>query len=193
MAVGFPSDYAPCLVPHPTTNIFVEIVHSLHTTHLEEMQAYISSLTLELTNEKEHFSQGLFIVIDKPQEAARLLENSFPSTITPSEMRSALHELYRYTEGTSIFFGTIISGMGLSKEIVEVAISSISTKNMGKSYYLRIFTGTGIFIDAESQANYVNRFLSLFNTNVSNQCLLQHIQHWFAGQCVYNLGSLNYC
>ncbi|KIL59153.1 hypothetical protein M378DRAFT_200227, partial [Amanita muscaria Koide BX008] len=172
----------PCLEIHTTNDVFVEVVRSLHATHSWEMQAYISSTTLEFANEKEHFPRRLFIVIDEAQEAARLLENSFPSTNTPPEPRSALHELYSYTESTGIFFGTIISGTGLSKEIVEDATTSISAKNMGTSYHPIIFTGTGIFIDAESQANYVNRFLSLSDTNVSDQRLLQRIQRWFAGR-----------
>jgi len=181
----------PCLEIHTTTDVFVEVVRSLRGAHSEEMQAYINSTTVEFANEKEHFPRRLFIVIDEAQEAARRLENSFPSTTTPSETRSALHELYRYIEGTGIFFGTIISGTGLSKEIVEVAITSISAKKMGKSYHPRIFAGTGVFIDAESQENYVNSFLSLSDTNVSDQRLLQRIQRWFAGRCVYSLGTLD--
>jgi hypothetical protein len=105
-------------------------------------------------------------------------------------MRSSLHELYKFFHDFG-FAGIIISGTGLSMEIVKTAVGSISAKQMDASYRPKIFTDTGVFMEGASQENYVRRYLNLSDENVSDRRLLGRIRHWFVGRCVFRSGSFN--
>ncbi|KAF8521634.1 hypothetical protein BU17DRAFT_45625 [Hysterangium stoloniferum] len=69
----------------------------------------------------------LFIVIDEAQVAADHLKEYFRSG-TRSDLRPILREMYKFFLRSGIFSGIILSGTGLSMEMVKNAVGSLSAK-----------------------------------------------------------------
>jgi hypothetical protein len=168
-------------------DIFVVIFRSIRAGHGAVMMEYVRDTINNLQTRTELFpSNAFFATFDEAQDAAKCLTDSFPSTTEPLKSRSALHELYRFSLSANIFDGMIISGTGLSMEIVEAAVSSISAKEMEGSYHPRVFTDAGNFLQGESQEAYVRKHITL-SDNLSDRRLLERIRHWFVGRYIFYL------
>jgi hypothetical protein len=173
-------------------DIFEKIIWSIRAGDTQVMVEYIRATVENLHSSKHSLfpSRAFFVVFDEAQDAARCLPESFASTVEPSESRSAFHELYRFSTSVRIFKGFIISGTGLSMDIVEASIASMSAKEIGGSYQPNIFVNVGNFLDKASQEEYVCRHIS-FSDSPSDRRLLERITHWFVGRCVFLSADLH--
>jgi hypothetical protein len=172
---------------HETEDIFVEILQTLRLGDMDIMQKLIRSTLLTFLNEKRNLfpDDKFFIVLDEAQDAAKRHVDCFPSVSRPGSVTgSALHEKYRFLTGLGIFSGIIVSGTGLSKEIVQSSFSSISAKEQKPIYVSKIVTDTGDFLDGTSQESYIRRYITISDDNASDQRLLYRIQFWLKGRCV---------
>jgi hypothetical protein len=113
--------------------------------------------------------------------------NCFPSTTGTGFCHSVLHDLYRFLDDSRIFSGIIVSGTGLSSDIVASSLHSIAGKRMVSSREIIVFTGTGVFSDQSQQEAYIRRYLPL-SEDVSDRRLLERMKRWFIGRCVHRLG-----
>lgn len=172
-------------------DIFAEVLRSLRRADTDIMRMLIRSTLEGLIVERKdlfpldaHSNGPLFLVIDEAQVAADSFKKSFRPHITESAVRPILHAMYRFLQGTRIFRGTIISGTGLSTDMVMHAISSLSAKRMGESQKTLFFTDIGLFHADQSQIAYVRHYLTLSDNDVSDQRLMERIQYWFSGRSV---------
>jgi len=166
-------------------DIFVEILRSLRYADTEVMRT-IARATFRDIGEKHSRllpDKHLFAVIDEAQEAANILKDCFPSTTNPLVLHSVLHELYRFLHDSNFFAGIVVSGTGLSSEIVKRSLGSTAAKAMKSRAQAVVFTGTGVFEELE-QAAYIRRHLTLSEEVFSDRRLLERIQRWFIGRCV---------
>jgi hypothetical protein len=181
----------PCLVT-TTLDIFTVLVQSLRSADTDDMLNFVITTLRNLHSRKDLFpvaervnnTTPLFVVIDEAQVAADKLSEHFRSTTTGTDLRPILHAFYRFLgEGTIDFAGIIISGTGLSTEMVENPMGSLFAKRVDRSG--EVFVDTGLFRNTESfQEKYVRRYLKLSENNVSEKRLLERILHWFSGRCV---------
>ena len=86
-----------------------------------------------------------------------------------------------------IVTGIIVSGTGLSMDIIKVSLGSFSAKPTEALYVSKVFSDTGGFFDSECQKNYVQRYLKLSDTS-SDKRLLERILHWLPGRYVCRSG-----
>jgi hypothetical protein len=115
--------------------------------------------------------------------AADKLQEYFRSTTTGTDLRPILHAFYRFLVERFYFAGIIISGTGLSMEMVEKSTGSLFGKPAARR--AEVFVDTGLFRNTEHvQEEYVRRYLKLSENNVSDKRLLERILHWFSGRCV---------
>jgi hypothetical protein len=175
-------------------DIFVVVLRSIRAGDTIVMRTFIRS-TMELVKTRKDLflDRRIFIVLDEAQDAARCHIDCFPSTTQPVEKRQALHELYRVLLSVGIFHGFILSGTGLSMDVVKESIGSMSVKEMNPNRQSKIFTDTGDFTNPESQEAYVRLYLKLSDDNISDRLLLERIKNWFVGRCVYCSGFFVSC
>jgi hypothetical protein len=84
-----------------------------------------------------------------------------------------------------IFDKIILSGTGLSMEMGKVAVGSFAAKECPKN---RVSSDVGRFTrDDSSQEDYIRRYLTLSDDNISDQRLLARMRYWFSGRYVYYL------
>jgi hypothetical protein len=173
-------------------DIFAEVLRSLRHADTEIMRVFIRKTLEDLIARRGDLfpsdvcSRGpLFLVIDEAQVAADRFKESFRSHIAENDVRPILHAMYRFLQGTRIFRGTIISGTGLTSEMVMRAVGSLSAKRTGESQTPLVFTDIGLFHTDPSQVAYVRRYLTLSDNNMSDQRLMERIQYWFSGRSVY--------
>jgi hypothetical protein len=173
-------------------DIFAEVLRSLGRADTDIMQALIRNTLEGLIYERgdlfpsDAFSNGpLFLVIDEAQVATNSFKESFRYHITESAGRPILHAMYRFLQETRIFRGTIISGTGLSTDMVMRPIGASSAKRMGGSQEPLFFTDIGLFHADQSQVAYVRHYLTLSDNDVSDRRLMERIQYWFFGRSVY--------
>jgi hypothetical protein len=167
-------------------DIFVSLLRSLRAGDTQVMKDYTFDKIVEMNRNREELfpNKDLFAILDDAQDAARRHIPSFPATTDPSVALSALHELYRVFKGSQIFTGIILSGTGLSMDVVKASVDSMSAKPPEPRNSVRVFTDTGHFLDKESQKEYV---LPLSDANPSDRRLLERIQTWFIGRYVYHM------
>ncbi|KAF8498457.1 hypothetical protein BU17DRAFT_72319 [Hysterangium stoloniferum] len=166
-------------------DLFVTVLRTLQHVDTQTMRGIIASILMELTTEREDmFPDGddtpLFVVIDEAQVAADNLKEYFRSN-TRTDMRPILREMYRFFLSTTIFTGFILSGTGLSMQMVKEAVGSTSAKNEPGRGSL-VFTDIGRFTkDDSSQLDYIRRYLTL-SDNYSDRRLLERMVYWFSGR-----------
>jgi hypothetical protein len=165
-------------------DIFVWLLRSLRTGDTEVMRGFSSSTVLEMFQQRPDLfsSTNFFAVLDEAQDAANSHIDFFPATSDPLATRSALHELYRVLNRTDVICGIILSGTGLSMNLVTDSVNSMSARQADPHYSVKIFTDTGNFLDEQSQKDYVLRYLQLSNEVYSDRRLLERIQTWFIGR-----------
>ena len=190
----------PALSYADSDDIFVTILSSLRNAHKDVMLPFIRTTLRDCYTRKEFFpdvekvnnSVPLFIVIDEAQVAADQLKAFFRSDNVTADPCPILHELYKFFHRSKIFVGIIISGTGLSTNMVTVAVQSVFTKSMGENQDINIFTDTGLFRKADSsQENYIRRYLPLSDSCTSDTRLMERIRYWFSGRCICRSGLFN--
>jgi len=167
-------------------DVFERVFQSIRSGDIMVMQDYTSTAISELALQRKNlFSDSkLLAILDEAQDAARALRHQFPST--SESRRSALHEAYAHFAHSGIFRGMILSGIGLSREMVEEEINSMAVKRMRSIYVNHVFTDTGNFGDAKLQAAYIREYIKLSDSR-SDKRLLERIQYWFKGRYVHPL------
>lgn len=169
-------------------DLFVRVLQSVRAGRTEIMRLfYVDTVTALTTTRPDLFPLGratpMFVVIDEAQVAANHLK-FFPST-TGDELRPALREMYSFFVTTQLFTGIILAGTGLSMDVVKDAVGSVSAKEVGRRQPL-VFTNIGWFgTHVPSQVEYIRRYLTLSESNVSDRRLLERILYWFSGRYVY--------
>jgi hypothetical protein len=165
-------------------DIFLEVFQSLRKGDTPCMKEFIASTIKALRTERKDLfpDDKLFSVLDEAQDASRALNGRFPSS--SESKHSILHEIYKHLTNVGIFNGIILSGTGLSREVVEEETGSMGAKRMNPIYVTRVFTDTGDFRDAGRQEAYVRQYINL-SGNVSDTHLLRRIQHWLKGRYAY--------
>jgi hypothetical protein len=125
----------------------------------------------------------IFLVLDEAQRAATRLTDCFPSVSDTHKTRSVLYAAYRCLTDWNIPDGIIVSGTGLSLDILHDTSKSFAAKLTKAIYAGSVYADTGDFQDAASHESYIQRYLDL-SDSVSDQCLLQCMLHWFKGRWV---------
>jgi hypothetical protein len=174
-------------------DIFAEVLRSLRQADTRIMRALIRNTLEALTVERRDLfpsdacsNEPLFLVVDEAQVAADSFKESFRSYITETNVRPLLHAMYRFLDGTRIFRGTIISGTGLSADMMAHAINSLSAKRIGKGQNPLVFTDIGLFHADPCQDAYLRRYLVFSDNDVSDRRLMERIQYWFYGRSAYS-------
>jgi len=167
------------------SDVFVDIIRSLRFADTQVMLNITGSTFRDIATKRSHIfrDERLFVVIDEAQAAANILKDDFPSTTDPLVFHSVLHELYRFLHDSEFFAGIVVSGTGLSSEIVKRSLGSTAAKAMSSLGKTVVFTGTGVFTEPEQEA-YIRRHLTLSEEVVSDRRLLERIRRWFIGRCV---------
>jgi hypothetical protein len=168
-------------------DIFVRLLNCVRGGHTQTMLAFIRFTIDELYfSRSDLFSpddQKMFLVFDEAQVATKTYHHHFPSDMEGGKTRSLLYSAYRCFTQWNIFDGIIVSGTGLSKDIIDASFGSSAAKRAGQIYQTEIYADTGDFLDAVSQEDYIRGYLNLSNS-VSDQRLLQRMLHWFKGRWV---------
>jgi len=126
----------PCLDFGEPSDLFTIVLQSLRNASADTMHQIIRSMLQFVTTKRPGlFPKGpetkLFVVIDEVQVAADHLKEYFRSSTTKTNMRPILHEMYRFLlEYTTVVGGIILSGTGLSVQMVEEAVNSVSAKQV---------------------------------------------------------------
>jgi len=112
-------------------DLFVTMLRALWNTDTDIMLCMVRDLLGDIMTKTTHlFPEGertpLFVVIDKAQVAAEYLK-FFPS-MSGNEQRPILREMVGFFQSSLIFNKIILSGTGLSMEMVEHATGSLSAK-----------------------------------------------------------------
>jgi len=179
--------------PHSssTLDIFAVLVQSLRSADTDDMLTFVRTTLKSLYSREDLFPVAekvenitpLFVVIDEAQVAADKLQDYFRSTTPGTDLRPILHAFYRFLVERFYFAGIIISGTGLSMEMVEKSTGSLYGKRGTRR--AEVFVDTGLFRNTEHfQEEYVRRYLQLSENKVSDKRLLERILHWFSGRCV---------
>ncbi|KAF8512020.1 hypothetical protein BU17DRAFT_96669 [Hysterangium stoloniferum] len=159
-------------------DLFVRVLRTLQRADMQIMRDIIASTLSELkTKRKDLFPDGrdtsLFVVIDEVQVAA---DNLKAYSNTGTDMHPILRKMYRFFRDTRFFTGFILSGTGLSMNMVD-DVGTASAK-----YGLGVFTDIGRFTkDGSSQLDYICRHLTL-SDNDSDRQLLERMVYWFSGR-----------
>jgi len=181
-------------------DIFVELFHSLRNADTDAMLSFINETLLGLSRQRQDlfpFPEGsranYFAIIDEAQEATDHLNEYFRSD-TGFDLRPILRQFYLFLHSSLWANGIILSGTGLSMEVVENSIPSSAMKNIGRPTGIKFFTDTGRFVHGEpSQKEYVLRYLQLSEDNTSDARLLERILYWFPGWCVFVQDLFDLC
>ncbi len=176
----------PCL-EHEDKDLFVKVLRSLRGATTDIMRDITRSSLRNIT--KYLFSMGsdtrLFVVIDEAQVAAEYLD--FFRSASGTERRPILREMVSFFQSSQIFKRIILSGTGLSMEMVKDAVGSLSAREVTNESQ-GVFTNVGRFTSEDSsQEVYISRYLNLSKDNVSDRRLLERMKYWFSGRYVYYL------
>jgi len=194
----------PWLPPERTYDsdhdIFVALFLSLCDADTDAMLSFINKTLFGLSRQRQDlfpFPEGsranYFAIIDEAQEAADHLNEYFRSD-TGIDLRPILRELYLFLDSSSWAKGIILSGTGFSTEIANNSVGASPMRNTGRPMGIRFFTDTGRFLRNEPfQKEYVLRYLSLSEDNISDMRLLERILHWFCGRCVFVQDLFDLC
>ena len=173
-------------------DIFEVLIGSLCNADTDTMLAFIRTTIFYLDSLRPDLfplpawstRTPYFAVIDEAQEAADHYQEYFRSS-TGTDLRPTLHELHGFFYSLRWIEGVILSGTGLSAQIAESSMRGTSARDTGRPTDIRLFTDTGHFLPHEPfHKNYVLRYLSLSNDNISDVRLLERILYWFSGRYV---------
>ena len=166
------------------SDIFVEIIQSLRSADTDVMLNIARATFRDIATKRTHLFRRTPVCRNRRSPgAANLLKNCFPSTTDPSVLHSVLHKLYRFLHDSKFFAGIVVSGTGLSSEIVKRSLGSTAAKVMRSLGETVVFTGTGVFSEPEQEA-YIRRHLTLSEEVVSDRRLVERIRRWLIGRCV---------
>jgi hypothetical protein len=171
-------------------DIFAHILLSLRCADTAIMQRLCRKMLTELTNNRKDLfpvmsTEPLFLVIDEAQVPADQFKQSICSHVMDIGLRPIVYQMYRFFQDSNIFRGIILAGTALSVVSVSADFGSHSAKGMGKSQVPHLFTDTGLFRADHSQEIYIRQYLDLSEKTISNQRLVDRMQHWFFGRCVW--------
>ncbi|KIM43671.1 hypothetical protein M413DRAFT_443578 [Hebeloma cylindrosporum] len=170
------------LPPSTTTDIFVAIVNSLRsadTSVMRELSLNMFSEIKDLVGPDIFPGNPFFTVVDEAQVAAQHLTNSFRSSTTGTHQRPVLHAFCSFLRNNDLVGGIILSGTGLSMEMVKTAVESTYMKDMDSTP--RIITEIGRFERGdEAHRSYIQKFLSI--NSPSDHRLVERILYWFSGR-----------
>ncbi|KAF8223481.1 hypothetical protein L208DRAFT_1316565, partial [Tricholoma matsutake] len=159
-----------------SSDLFTFVLESLHDASTTDMNNIAGK---EIFQQKQRF----FAVVDEVQVAAESLTDYFHSRTTGLDKRPVLHAFYRFLWDIEIIEGVILSRTSLSKEMVQEAVHSRSAKNLGASPVPIVFVDVGQFMqDREDHKRYIDKYLSLSPSSVSDQRLIEQILYWFSGR-----------
>ncbi|KAF8338350.1 hypothetical protein F5887DRAFT_1137571 [Amanita rubescens] len=172
----------PPHLEHDDKDLFVKVLRSIRHATTDIMRDITRSSMRNI--EKYLFSMEsdtrLFVVIDEAQVAAEYL--NFFRSASGTERRPILREMVSFFQSSQIFKRIILSGTGLSMEMVKYAVGSRAAKevtNEGQG----VFTDVGRFTSEDSsQEVYISRYLNLSKDNVSDRRLLERMKYWFSGR-----------
>ena len=181
-------------------DIFDVLFRSLRDADTDTMLSFIEETPFLLSSQRwdlfplvEGFRAHYFVIIDEAQEAADHLTEYFRSD-TGVDLRPILREFYLILHSSSWARGIILSGTALSTEIAKNSIGSSAMKQSTRPTGIEFFTDTGRFLDNDPfQREYVLRYLSLSQDNISDARLLERILYWFPGRCVFVQDLFDIC
>jgi hypothetical protein len=178
----------PPSVKHEKMDMFAKVVTCLRYATENDMVILSGSIVTRLIRNKPELflCDDIFLTVDEAQAGSEMQAGRFPCTAMPADLevtRSSLHEFYRFCLDTKMFQGFILSGTGLSRDIVQKAVHSGAAKYMGEQYTSSVFTHTGSFLDWQVHHSYIYRYLFLDEEVESDRRLLQRMKHWLAGRC----------
>jgi hypothetical protein len=168
-----------------TDDVFIEILRSIRGGDAEDMLSYIRGTLRAIRSERNDLfpCQEMFLVFDEAQIATYHHIDCFPAFSDTYSTQSVLHSAYRSFTEWNMFHGIILSGTGLSRDIINCTLKSFGAKHRGAIYRSKIYADTGDFLDAASQGSYIRPYLNL-SENLSDKYLLQRILRWFKGRWV---------
>ena len=179
----------PPRLKYEEDDLFVTLLRDLRSGDTQTMLRITRSTMRDLTTKRQDlFPVGsdtpLFVVIDEAQVAADHLE--FFRSGSGTDLGPVLREMYSFFLKSGLFAGIILSGTGLSMNMVKDVVGSFSAKQVDKRVQPRVFTNIGRFTrDNSSQVAYIRRYLTLSDNDISDQRLLERMVYWFSGRHVY--------
>ena len=171
-------------------DLFVTVLRAVRNTDIDIMLCMVRDLLGDIMTKRTNlFPEGrrtpLFVVIDEAQMAAEYLK-FFPST-SGNERRPILREMVGFFQSSCVFNKIILSGTGLSMEMVKDATGSLSAKE-APTRLQGVFSNVGCFTREDpSQEAYIRRYLTLSDNDISHKRLLERMKFWFSGRYVYYL------
>jgi len=169
-------------------DIFSAVLRSLWAADTSSMHLHIVTMLEEIrrTVGNDIFPKGrFFTVVDEAQVAAEYLTNSFRSFTTGIDKHPVLHAFHRFLSTIPYIHGVILAGTGLSKKMVQTALSSRAALYIHERPKPIVFIEVGRFTkDGRAHEDYIRKYLSLSSKSTSDQRLVDQILHWFSGRWV---------
>ena len=141
-------------------DIFSAVLRSLRAADTSSMHLHTVTMLerIRRTVGNEIFPKAqFFTVVDEAQVAAEYLTNS----------------------------GVILAGTGLTKKMVQTAVSSRVAIYIDKRPQPIVFVEVGRFTkDGRAYEDYIRKYLPLSTDSVSDQRLVDRILYWFSGRWV---------
>ncbi|KAM6500713.1 hypothetical protein JOM56_003727 [Amanita muscaria] len=163
-------------------DLFVKVLQVIRGAETGPMLDIIrDSLSNIITKRPDLFPNApLIVVIDEAQMAAEYL--NFFRSASGTERRPILREMVHFFHSSPIFKRIILSGTGLSMEMVKAAVGSLSAKQVPDESQ-GLFTNVGCFTrEGSSQEAYIRRYLTLSDNDISDKRLLERMKYWFSGR-----------
>ncbi|KAM6495491.1 hypothetical protein JOM56_008197 [Amanita muscaria] len=166
-------------------DLFVTVLRALRNADTDIMLRMARDLLGDIMTKRTNlFPEGrgtpLFVVIDEAQMAAECLK-VFPST-SGNRLRPILREMIEFFQSSLLFNKIILSGTGLSMEMVKDATGSFSAK-AAPTRVQAVFSNVGYFTREDpSQEAYIRRYLTLSENDISDKRLLERMKFWFSGR-----------
>lgn len=99
-----------------------------------------------------------------------------------NRLRPILREMIEFFQSSRLFNKIILSGTGLSMEMVKDATGSLSAKE-APTRVQAVFSNVGCFTREDpSQEAYIRRYLTLSDNDISDKRLLERMKFWFPGR-----------
>jgi len=169
-------------------DIFSAVLRSLRAADTSSMHLHTVTMLerIRRTVGNEIFPKAqFFTVVDEAQVAAEYLTNSFRSFTTGIDKRPVLHAFYTFLSKTPYIGGVILAGTGLTKKMVQTAVSSRVAIYIDKRPQPIVFVEVGRFTkDGRAYEDYIRKYLPLSTDSVSDQRLVDRILYWFSGRWV---------
>ena len=179
----------PLRLEGETEDLFATVLWALRRASTDDMLKIATDFWVDMmTTRKDLFPERtpLFVVIDEAQVAATELK-CFPSSTSGNGQRPILREMVQFFQTIYLFNKIILSGTGLSMEMVKEATGAHSAK-AAPIRVQEVFSNVGCFAGGDPpQEAYIRRYLTLSDDDISDKRLLEHMKLWFSGRYVYYL------